>query len=114
LTKDGKLDLEKARRTGSIRLIKKMHFDKRTGNITTVELHDAQAAAVHLGRKHKLFTDKVESDSPDTQKKLDEIAGIVREVSDKFGLTPERARELVDEVYSPGFSLEIPASNAVS
>jgi hypothetical protein len=41
-------------------LIKAVTRDARTGRVTKVEFHDAQAALVHLGKHHKLFTEKSE------------------------------------------------------
>lgn len=64
------LSLLKARRRGKLHLIKKfkkkrtVFTDKDGGETvnewTEVELHDPQAAAVHLGRVHGLFTDKTD------------------------------------------------------
>jgi phage terminase small subunit len=53
-------DLVRARDKGKLHLIKKLWTDK--DGHTRLELHDAQAALVHLGRHHKLFTDKQEHD----------------------------------------------------
>lgn len=62
------IDIERARARGALHLAKKYKCstrrDKR-GNVVTVaeiELHDAQAALVHIGRAHKLFTDRVQVD----------------------------------------------------
>jgi phage terminase small subunit len=51
------LDLEKAERLNRLHLVKK--FTKTTGKVESVsiELYDAQAALVQIGRHHKLFTD---------------------------------------------------------
>lgn len=52
------LDIERMIRDGKQRLIKGITYS-RSGDVI-VELYDAQSALVHLGRHHKLFTDKVE------------------------------------------------------
>ncbi len=51
------LDLARAEQRGKLHLVKK--FTKSTGKVETVsiELYDAQAALVQIGRYHKLFTD---------------------------------------------------------
>jgi len=60
------LDLQAARESGKLHLAKKIKRTTRSDDAdhlyTTleIELYDAQAALVHLGRHHKLFTDKVE------------------------------------------------------
>jgi hypothetical protein len=48
------LDLKRARDAGRLHLVKKF---ATTDKVISIELHDAQAALVHLGRYHKLFTD---------------------------------------------------------
>lgn len=58
---DGSFNLQKARERGVSHLIKSVNFDKDSGRVTRVELHNAHAAHVDLGKHHKLFTDKVES-----------------------------------------------------
>lgn len=55
------LDLEKARALGKMHLIKKFRWTKYGWSI---ELHDAQAALVHLGRYYGLFTDRHEISGP--------------------------------------------------
>lgn len=69
LTTSGELDIEKARQLKKTKLIKKLS-QRRTLRTkdnetyeevsTTVEMYDAQAALVHIGRHHGLFTDKSE------------------------------------------------------
>ena len=66
-----RIDLDRARARGVMQLVKKVKqrtttFSDQKGNDTEthdieLELYDAQAALVHLGRYHKLFTDRVES-----------------------------------------------------
>jgi phage terminase small subunit len=69
---DGSIDLKAAKQRGVSDLVKKLKVTRtrttnpETGEITEeirqdVELHDAQAALVHLGRFHKLFVDRVET-----------------------------------------------------
>lgn len=60
----GQFDLQMARQQGTDHLLKKLkvRYDK-DGNVThEYEIHDPQAALVHLGRYHKLFTDKSENE----------------------------------------------------
>lgn len=56
------LDLEHARQCGKTHLIKKL---SNTKHGVAIELHDAQAALVHLGRYRKLFVDRVEHELRD-------------------------------------------------
>lgn len=53
----GIIDLEKAQELGLTHLIKSIAWTKQG---VKVELYDAQAALVHIGRHLKLFTDRVE------------------------------------------------------
>lgn len=52
------LDLDKARKRGKLHLIKKLRPTKFG---TAIELHDSQAALVHLGKYRGLFKDQPES-----------------------------------------------------
>lgn len=52
-----RLDMKKARDANKLGMIKKL---KPTKFGTELELYDAQAALVHLGKHHKLFTEKHE------------------------------------------------------
>jgi hypothetical protein len=68
------LDLVKAHRTGKLHLIKKIKvttITKDDSQVETVEfeLHDSQSALVHLGKYHKLFTDKLSLDGDVTIRK---------------------------------------------
>ena len=74
VTANGELDLSAVLSNGKSRLLKKItqKRTKRTGETldveevtTSIELYDAQAALVHLGRHHKLFTDKSEVSGKD-------------------------------------------------
>lgn len=61
IKEDGSLDLAKARREGKTHLIKKVsRVATPSGTNTAIELYDAQAALVQIGRHHKLFTDNIE------------------------------------------------------
>lgn len=57
---DGTFDLQKAKERNVSRLIKSLSFDKDTGRLTKLELHNAHGAHQDLGKYHKLFTDRVE------------------------------------------------------
>lgn len=61
LTEDGVFNLATAKANGKDHLLKKLkvRYDKE-GTTHEYEIHDPQAALVHLGRYHKLFTDKTE------------------------------------------------------
>lgn len=69
LDANGAFDLNKARRAKRTGLIKKLKTKTTTRTVGEMEiestevefeLHDAQAALVHLGKYYKLFTDKQE------------------------------------------------------
>lgn len=53
----GFIKFKKLKADGLIHLVKKI---KRNQQGIEVELYDSQAALVHIGRHHKLFTDKIE------------------------------------------------------
>ena len=63
---DDEFDLTLARASGKMHLVKKIKRTQHTNDdgfttrTTEIELHDAQAALVQLGKYHKLFTDKSE------------------------------------------------------
>ena len=71
LEEDGTFNLRSARRRGVSKLLKKLKVKTRyetdaEGNVTPVteqefELHDAQAAMVHLGRVHGLFIERTQN-----------------------------------------------------
>jgi len=69
LDADGAFDLTKARRGKRTALLKKLKTKTTTRTVGEMEvqtvevefeLHDAQAALVHLGKYHKLFADRTE------------------------------------------------------
>jgi phage terminase small subunit len=57
-----RFDLKAAKKAGTDHLLKKLKVNvNKDGSVThEYEIHDPQAALVHLGRYHKLFTDKAE------------------------------------------------------
>lgn len=76
LTEDGEFDLATARASGFDDLLKKLKVKKTVrrerGSGDEIEdtsyeyeIHDAQAALVHIGKFHKLFADRVEHANPD-------------------------------------------------
>jgi hypothetical protein len=72
LTDDGQFDLKDAKQRGVDGLLKKLKvkrtFNPKTGESETAyeyEMYDAQAAAVHLGKVHKLFTERFEHTGKD-------------------------------------------------
>lgn len=76
LDDDGCFDITRAREAGKMHLLKEYAVeevyeggkrDDAPDFIRKVKfkIHDPQAALVHLGRHHKLFTDKVEGTGPD-------------------------------------------------
>lgn len=79
----GEVDLARAAARGKLHLVKK--FSRSTGKVETVtiELHDAQAALVQIGRHHKLFTDRTEIPG------LDELKAYV-------GVSPDEWDEVED------------------
>lgn len=63
----GQIDIKKAAQNRQLHLLKKLRVTSKHGTgfnekTVEIELHDAQAALVHLGKHHKLFTDKVQLD----------------------------------------------------
>lgn len=76
LTEEGEFDLAAARASGFDDLLKKLKIKKTVrrerGSNDEIEdisyeyeIHDAQAALVHIGKFHKLFADRVEHTNPD-------------------------------------------------
>lgn len=57
----GKIDLRRAEQRGKLHLVKKYNHNvgEKTENVS-IELYDAQAALVQLGRAHGLFTDNLD------------------------------------------------------
>ncbi len=73
------LDLSKAKAAGKLHLVKKYNKTKQG---VSIELYDAQAALVQLGRYHKLFTDRVEVITPKEAllKRLNELGLTLEDV----------------------------------
>ena len=63
------LDLAKMKADGKTHLIKK-YSDTKNGKV--IELYDAQAALVHIGRHHGLFVDRKEIELRDLRELTDE------------------------------------------
>jgi hypothetical protein len=59
---DGSFDFSKAKERGITRLIKSLAYDKDTGKITKVELHNAHEGLRDLGKFHKIFVERVETE----------------------------------------------------
>jgi len=55
------VDFKAAKENGKLHLLKKLTFTKE-GKLQSIELHDPQAALVHLGRAYALFTERHEID----------------------------------------------------
>lgn len=82
-----KLDLKKAAGAGKLRLVKKF---SKTKQGTSIELYDAQAALVQLGRHHGLFLDKLAPTDPTGTK---EYGGLTdEERAERVAVLLERAR----------------------
>lgn len=60
------LDLDKARQRGVLHLIKKLKYNAE--GFPEIELYDAQAALVQIGKHHKLFADQTEHSGEITMK----------------------------------------------
>lgn len=101
LTEDGEFDLKEAKRKGNDDLLKKLkvrtstrHYKDGESEDTTTyeyEIHDPQAALVHLGRYHKLFTDKTEVTGKDGAPLLAEVmVKIDRVYDDSDANRPDR------------------------
>lgn len=69
---DGTFSLRSAKKRGVSRLIKTLKFDKDTGRVVHVELHNSHAAHVDLGKIHGLFPTKIEITTDDIDRALDE------------------------------------------
>jgi phage terminase small subunit len=59
---DGKIEIDPRKVKELGHLLKKVHFE---GDRIRIELHDAQAALVHLGKHHGLFKERHEHSGPD-------------------------------------------------
>jgi hypothetical protein len=82
--------MQEAKQRGVSRLIKSINFDKDTGKLTKLELHNAHGAHVDLGKYHKLFTDRLEIVKP-TEAAREAFQAILAET----GIDEDRARQIV-------------------
>lgn len=69
----------------SLHLIKKYAID---GGKVTLELYDAQAALVHIGRHHGLFVDKTALTDPTGTKPYDDADAIATKLLSRLGARP--------------------------
>ena len=111
LTETGEFDLRKARRK---RILKKLKIKKRfekdaDGNLQPVieqefEIHDPQAALEKLGRFHKLFTDKVETElaSSDVERLSDSIIAGLFEAAQRRAQAQPAVAALPETTTSSG------------
>lgn len=93
LDENGELNLKQARKRGTSKLLKKLKIKRRyekdaEGNLQPVveheyEIHDPQAALEKLGRFHKLFTDRVETETNLSDSDLQRILGSVCAILDE-------------------------------
>lgn len=98
------IDWQRAKALGVTHLVKKFKQTVITKDdsetlITEVELHDPQAALVHLGKAHALFTDKVRTEDWRTDA-IDALArGVMtyEELLETFPDEPSLAEELFNE-----------------
>lgn len=87
LTDSGSFDIKTAKENGTSDLIKSVKFDKETGNVTSLEIHDAHEATKDLARIQGLFVDRTYSESVNlhVHTTADERAGKVAELLAKAG-----------------------------
>lgn len=100
LDESGEFDLDDAKRRGVDVLLKKVKvtekYDpvmKSTERKYEYEIYDAQSAAVHLGKVHKLFADRVEhtgKDGKPIEHNQNFIVEIVRNDSDSTGTNTDQ------------------------
>ena len=91
---DGSFDLQKAKKRNVSRLIKSISFDKDTGLMTKLEMHNAHGAHVDLGKYHKLFTEKLELRF-DAKKLAAELLSELCDPHGQFKLPKEQALDIV-------------------
>ena len=68
-----RIDLEKARKAGRLRLVKKLAETKYG---LAIELYDAQAAMVQIGRARGMFVDKTALTDPTGEREFNPYAGM--------------------------------------
>lgn len=83
-----RMDLKQAEKRGKLHLLKKVKVTQSEhGANVEIELHDAQSALVQLGRYYKLFTDKIEIQSWESEAVMAIKSGEIDYVSlsEEFG-----------------------------
>jgi len=90
------IDLTKIRADGLGHMVKKLSYDKN-GNLT-IEFYDSQAALVHLGRHHALFTDKVAPTDPTGESAWNPYSGLS---NDELDAELERLEQRREGAVSP-------------
>ena len=75
----GFVNFKKLKEDGLVHLVKKVKRNQAGAGSIEVELYDAQAALVHIGRHHKLFTDKFEG-TLDTQVSVKDLGKILDKI----------------------------------
>ena len=68
-----RIDIEKGRKAGKLRLVRKLSETKYG---LSIELYDAQAAMVQIGRARGMFVDKVAPTDPSGEKEWSPVAGM--------------------------------------
>lgn len=64
---DGTFNLQAAKKRGTSRLIRSMTFDKDTGRLTKLEMHNAHVAHVDMGKVLGIISSKVEVSSKELE-----------------------------------------------
>jgi hypothetical protein len=117
LEPDGSFDVQRAKRRGKSKLLKKIKYDKDTGKLVELEIHDPQAALEKLGRFHKLFTDRVETtDGPGDPTRLASdltaVLGVVREAIEAYRVATQAQMDQVVQGATESGGLVGPASSS--
>lgn len=108
LDDDGRVTLSKPE--AKTRLIKKIrvrtlsHDDDEEVKDTEVELYDSQAALVHLGRHHKLFTDRIQIDDSQYKLYLDKLAQFIAQGAAPDVIEGESNEVIASDTGSPSIS----------
>lgn len=92
--------LQEAKQRGVSRLIKSINFDKRSGRVVKLEMYSAQAGFQDLGKHYKLFSEKIEIETPQKQEQVvDELKAVAREIEQRYSVKSERVNEIMHEAY---------------
>jgi len=91
-------DLKKAKERGKLNLIKKITFND-FGGVKSFELHDPQAALVHLGKHHRLF-DRAGEETPEM------LAEARKALADFLHKHPNATREDIAPLYAQTFGVD--------